>query len=115
MAVKNAIHRQNVFQNLSVGSFANVDPQNCCTFVDLVIHGQNLKIALPQFLGQPSFPAEHFNANRRAKCSARRSALPWLSTATFSALSQWVLLVALDALMDTFDASHMPLLGVRGV
>ena len=83
--------------------------------MNLVIHGQNLKIALPQFLGQPSFPAEHLNANRRTKCSAGRSALPWLSIATFSALSQWVLLVALDALMDTFDASHMPLLGVRGV
>ena len=70
MAVKNTIHRQNVFQNLSVGSFADVDPQNCSASVNLVVHRQNLKIALSKFLGQPCFAAEHLNANRRTKCSA---------------------------------------------
>ena len=110
MAVDDAFHGQNVLQNLSVGTLGNVNAKNWCTFDVLVVHRQNLKIVLPQFLRQLAFPAENFNTNGRTKCSAGRSILPRRSTGGFATFLQRVLLVTLDALMHTLHTSCHSLL-----
>jgi hypothetical protein len=113
MAVQNAIHRQNVFQNFPVSFLCNVNAKNWCPFHWFVVHRQNLKIVLSEFSRQPAFPAEHFNANCRAKRLALRSALRRLSTGAFAAILQGMAFVAFDALMHTLHTTQLTLFGMR--
>ena len=115
MAVQNAIHRQNVFQNFPVSFLCNVNAQNWCPFDWFVVHRQNLKIVLSEFSGQPALSAEHFHTNCSANRLAVRSALLRLSTSAFATILEGVPLVAFDALMHALHTTQLALFGMRGI
>lgn len=115
MAVNNAIHRQNVFQNLSVAFLGDVNTKNWCTFELLMVHRQNLKIVLSELSRQPTSSTEHFDTNCRTKCPRCRSALLRLSIGALCALLQRVAFVALDALVDTLHAASLSFFDMSGI
>ena len=75
MAIQNAVQSQNLFQNLSVTLFRDINPKNGCTFDLFVVHRQNLKIVLSQLLRQSALATEHLDTNGHPKRFSCRSAL----------------------------------------